>query len=380
MSQVIYPKRREPPAWLDCARQAVRIEEEEEEEEGKAAGTRGRRAPPAERRHDPAPPRPPPAGRGRAIFWGAGSSLRYGFSTPEVARCWRGPWGAVPLPGRCPRFASTAAAIPGPGCRTRPAPTGFTDSVRRAGAAGAAGFSAAVEGCPALSLRPPTTEWRGASAPSSLPRGRCGAGAGRSERLGRFPLPPRLLARSSPSPPCSSLPAGPVSLSKSNNNAVSSIPINKDALFGGVVNPNEVFCSVPGRLSLLSSTSKYKVTVAEVQRRLSPPECLNASLLGGVLRRAKSKNGGRSLREKLDKIGLNLPAGRRKAANVTLLTSLVEEHMFLWLYRSPLLCSGQKRCKLLLMLWDVLCCLYRKVGRSSVYSYLVLKQWLLHTN
>uniref|UniRef100_A0A8C8ELM0 Transcription factor AP-2-alpha n=1 Tax=Oncorhynchus tshawytscha TaxID=74940 RepID=A0A8C8ELM0_ONCTS len=115
---------------------------------------------------------------------------------------------------------------------------------------------------------------------------------------------------------------GPVSLSKNNN--VSTIGINKDGLFGGVVNPNEVFCSVPGRLSLLSSTSKYKVTVAEVQRRLSPPECLNASLLGGVLRRAKSKNGGRSLREKLDKIGLNLPAGRRKAANVTLLTSLVE--------------------------------------------------------
>ncbi|KAF3836054.1 hypothetical protein F7725_028612 [Dissostichus mawsoni] len=113
-----------------------------------------------------------------------------------------------------------------------------------------------------------------------------------------------------------------VSLSKNNN--LSSIPVNKDGLFGGVVNPNEVFCSVPGRLSLLSSTSKYKVTVAEVQRRLSPPECLNASLLGGVLRRAKSKNGGRSLREKLDKIGLNLPAGRRKAANVTLLTSLVE--------------------------------------------------------
>ena len=47
----------------------------------------------------------------------------------------------------------------------------------------------------------------------------------------------------------------------------------------------EIFCSVPGRLSLLSSTSKYKVTIAEVQRRLSPPECLNASLLGGVLRR-----------------------------------------------------------------------------------------------
>ncbi|XP_054274921.1 transcription factor AP-2-epsilon-like isoform X2 [Macrosteles quadrilineatus] len=91
-----------------------------------------------------------------------------------------------------------------------------------------------------------------------------------------------------------------------------------------VSSPSDVFCSVPGRLSLLSSTSKYKVTVGEVQRRLSPPECLNASLLGGVLRRAKSKNGGRLLREKLEKIGLNLPAGRRKAANVTLLTSLVE--------------------------------------------------------
>lgn len=83
--------------------------------------------------------------------------------------------------------------------------------------------------------------------------------------------------------------------------------------------PSGVFCHVPGRLSLLSSTSKYKVTLAEIQRRLSPPECLNASLLGGVLRRAKSKDGGKRLRERLDKIGLNLPAGRRKAANVTLL-------------------------------------------------------------
>lgn len=59
----------------------------------------------------------------------------------------------------------------------------------------------------------------------------------------------------------------------------------KGTLMSGATSAGDVFCSVPGRLSLLSSTSKYKVTVGEVQRRLSPPECLNASLLGGVLRR-----------------------------------------------------------------------------------------------
>ncbi|XP_029104181.1 transcription factor AP-2-epsilon isoform X2 [Scleropages formosus] len=113
--------------------------------------------------------------------------------------------------------------------------------------------------------------------------------------------------------------------SKLNGSALSALSLSKEGLgLGGVSNPAEVFCSVPGRLSLLSSTSKYKVTVGEVQRRLAPPECLNASLLGGVLRRAKSKNGGRCLRDRLEKIGLNLPAGRRKAANVTLLTALVE--------------------------------------------------------
>ena len=51
-----------------------------------------------------------------------------------------------------------------------------------------------------------------------------------------------------------------------------------------------IFCSVPGRLS-----SKYKVTVAEIQRRLSPPEWLKASLLGGVLRKAASTDGGKVL-------------------------------------------------------------------------------------
>ena len=88
--------------------------------------------------------------------------------------------------------------------------------------------------------------------------------------------------------------------------------------------PFETFCTVPGRTSLLSSTTKYKVTVGEIQRRISPPECLNASLLGGILRKAKSKDGGKALRESLKRIGLALPAGRRKSANVTAWTALVE--------------------------------------------------------
>ena len=46
--------------------------------------------------------------------------------------------------------------------------------------------------------------------------------------------------------------------------------------------------------------------------------CMNIHL------RAKSKNGGRDLRNKLEKIGVNLQAGRRKTSTTTLLTSLVE--------------------------------------------------------
>ena len=59
-------------------------------------------------------------------------------------------------------------------------------------------------------------------------------------------------------------------------------------------------------------------------RRVSEPESLNASVLGGILRRAKAKNTGQELRALLSAVGLQLPSGKRKAAPITLFTPLVE--------------------------------------------------------
>jgi hypothetical protein len=50
------------------------------------------------------------------------------------------------------------------------------------------------------------------------------------------------------------------------------------------LNSTNHFCYVPGRLSLLSSAAKYEVTVDEIGRRINPPESLNASVLGSILR------------------------------------------------------------------------------------------------
>lgn len=86
----------------------------------------------------------------------------------------------------------------------------------------------------------------------------------------------------------------------------------------------DVFCFVDGCLFFLSSIFKYKVIVVEIQRRLGVFECFNVSLLGGVFRRVKLKDGGKNLREKLDKIGLVLLAGRRKFVFVILMIFLVE--------------------------------------------------------
>ena len=68
-------------------------------------------------------------------------------------------------------------------------------------------------------------------------------------------------------------------------------------------------------------TCNFMYYCTYVCRIFAPWTCL---LMCSVDFSAKSKSGGRFLRDKLEKIGMNLPAGRRKAAAITLLTSLVE--------------------------------------------------------
>ncbi|KAF7640013.1 hypothetical protein Mgra_00000458 [Meloidogyne graminicola] len=83
---------------------------------------------------------------------------------------------------------------------------------------------------------------------------------------------------------------------------------------------------IPARLSLLNSNKKYPITLAEIHRRLNPPECLNTSYLSGILRRAKNKNGGNKLRMELGKYdcGLHLQTGKRKSSQVTTISALCE--------------------------------------------------------
>ncbi|CAD5222059.1 unnamed protein product [Bursaphelenchus xylophilus] len=89
-------------------------------------------------------------------------------------------------------------------------------------------------------------------------------------------------------------------------------------------NPSEIFCHVPGRLTLLTTGTRYQVSLGEIERRIYGPECLNASFLSGILRKAKNKNVGKELRDKLSRKGLELQPGRRKSASPTCFTALVE--------------------------------------------------------
>jgi hypothetical protein len=89
-----------------------------------------------------------------------------------------------------------------------------------------------------------------------------------------------------------------MNITNNSNNAIIVHP-NNPAFGLHPISGYETYCTVPGRLTLLSNLKKYRVSIAEIQRRLSPPECLNASILGGILRKAKNKDGGRLLREQL---------------------------------------------------------------------------------
>ncbi|KAL6729672.1 hypothetical protein Aduo_000707 [Ancylostoma duodenale] len=93
--------------------------------------------------------------------------------------------------------------------------------------------------------------------------------------------------------------------------------------------PSDVFDETSGRLCLLNACTRHKVTIGEIQRRLAPPETLHASLINGILRKAKSKDSCAKLRERLAEKGFCLPNGRRKTAPTNLFTALCEREALL---------------------------------------------------
>lgn len=63
--------------------------------------------------------------------------------------------------------------------------------------------------------------------------------------------------------------------------------------------------------------------------------------MGGILRRAKAKNGGKELRELLEGMGLDLPMGKRKAIAMTLFTPMVEGEALHLARDFDTLCQGE---------------------------------------
>ncbi|KAE9419709.1 hypothetical protein Angca_005839, partial [Angiostrongylus cantonensis] len=106
------------------------------------------------------------------------------------------------------------------------------------------------------------------------------------------------------------------------------------------VNPLEVFDEAPGRLCLLNASTKYKVTLSEIHRRMSHPETLHASLINGILRKAKTKDGCKMLRDRLAEKGISLPSGRRKTAPTTSFTALCEREALVMARDFSNLCSN----------------------------------------
>ncbi|KAL3089376.1 hypothetical protein niasHS_007098 [Heterodera schachtii] len=64
------------------------------------------------------------------------------------------------------------------------------------------------------------------------------------------------------------------------------------------INIYETCYSVPGRrLTLFTNQKKYWVSIGEVRCGLEFPECMNESILGGILHNNKNKDGGKSKHE-----------------------------------------------------------------------------------
>uniref|UniRef100_A0AC35EV69 Transcription factor AP-2 C-terminal domain-containing protein n=1 Tax=Panagrolaimus sp. PS1159 TaxID=55785 RepID=A0AC35EV69_9BILA len=83
------------------------------------------------------------------------------------------------------------------------------------------------------------------------------------------------------------------------------------------------FAVVCGRLSLLSS-QKYVITIGEMARRIFGKEEFGYSLLGGILRRAKTPNATNQLKAELEAVGIQVERGRRRSNKLTLFGGLLE--------------------------------------------------------
>ncbi|CAJ0944575.1 unnamed protein product, partial [Mesorhabditis belari] len=92
----------------------------------------------------------------------------------------------------------------------------------------------------------------------------------------------------------------------------------------GTIDKSNVYMQVTGRLSLMGVGGKFDVTLDEIRRRIGQPECLNSSILAAMLRKAKTANNGKGMREELAAHGIELPVGRRKQGVTTALTALLE--------------------------------------------------------
>ncbi|GMT29082.1 hypothetical protein PFISCL1PPCAC_20379 [Pristionchus fissidentatus] len=111
-------------------------------------------------------------------------------------------------------------------------------------------------------------------------------------------------------------------LALSSNQCATAAPLPVPTRRGG---PNR-FDSVTGRLCVVGNSRTYEVTVNEIERRTSAPECLNRSHLGPLLRRGKIKGCGDDLQKLMEERGLNnMSSGNRKKIPASTLSAFLEE-------------------------------------------------------